>query len=472
MRSAWKTLEKANATSFKPGDRLFLEGGQRFTGTLSIGEDDAGKPGKPVTVSSYGAGRATITNPSGTALKVSVCSNLRLSNLVLTGPGRTGLNGGSGMNLVWLRDSEIDNIEVSGFQKSGIILNKCVNVKVTNAYAHDNGYAGIYSEGGCDNLYIGGCRAINNPGDPTIKDNHSGSGIFISFTKNSMVEYCEASENGWDMSCPTMGPVGIWTALSDNITIQHCISHNNKTRTGSWGGGGFDLDGGTSNSTLQYNLSYENQGAGLLICAFENTTCANNTIRYNISANDGLSANAASICIVGSARQSNIRIYNNTIYNDENRSVVVGDGQMPETFLIANNIFAMRGNASFVHAIGRATVRGNIYWNYDNTGDWDGFKSLTEWRNATGNEMLDGVQVGLNQDPLLVNPGVAIKITEPAKKSSLASYKLKPESPCINAAIDLPKTINLNHGASDFYGAKLKTGTSDVGAHEKTATGR
>jgi hypothetical protein len=236
MDQPWKTLEKVNSLSLNPGDRLLLEGGQHFTGMVSLSEKDSGRPGKPVTISSYGTGMATITNASGPAIKVSVCRNLIISNLILVGPGRTVLNGAAGMSLVWLRDSVIHHVEASGFQKGGFYLNKCVDVRLTDLHAHDNGYAGIHTEGDSERLYIARCRAINNPGDPAEKNNHSGSGIFVSFTKNSLVERCEAAENGWDMPCLTMGPVGIWTAFVDNVTVQHCISHHNKTRPGSWDG--------------------------------------------------------------------------------------------------------------------------------------------------------------------------------------------------------------------------------------------
>ena len=69
------------------------------------------------------------------------------------------------------------------------------------------------------------------------------------------IEYCKAAENGWDMPRKGNGPVGIWCACNaDRVVIQHCISHHNKSP--GLDGGGFDFDGGVTNSVMQYNYSY------------------------------------------------------------------------------------------------------------------------------------------------------------------------------------------------------------------------
>ena len=64
--------------------------------------------------------------------------------------------------------------------------------------------------------------------------------------------------------CPVkaMVPVGIWAYQSDSITIQYCYSHDNHTSEKGKDGGGFDFDGGTTNSVMQNNFSANNEGAG------------------------------------------------------------------------------------------------------------------------------------------------------------------------------------------------------------------
>ena len=135
------------------------------------------------------------------------------------------------------------------------------NLRVTNVYAHDNGFSGINVEsdgqdsGGLEgsgaksfrNLYIANCVADNNPGCPEVKNNHSGNGILIGGVTNGTIEFCEAMNNGWDMPREGNGPVGIWAYQSDSITIQYCYSHDNKTSEIGKDGGGFDFDGGITN---------------------------------------------------------------------------------------------------------------------------------------------------------------------------------------------------------------------------------
>ncbi|MGW8888417.1 hypothetical protein [Streptomyces sp. NPDC055749] len=49
---AWRTLRKADAVTYRPGDRLRLRAGARYRGSLSLDEDEAGRATKPVVVDS------------------------------------------------------------------------------------------------------------------------------------------------------------------------------------------------------------------------------------------------------------------------------------------------------------------------------------------------------------------------------------------------------------------------------------
>ena len=56
---------------------------------------------------------------------------------------------------------------------------------------------------------------------------------------------------------------------ANNVTVSHCVSHHNLNgfAPGSGtDGGGFDIDGGVSNSVFEYNYAFENQGEGYLVC--------------------------------------------------------------------------------------------------------------------------------------------------------------------------------------------------------------
>jgi hypothetical protein len=85
---------------------------------------------------------------------------------------------------------------------------------------------------------------------------HSGSGIVLGGVKRGMIEHSEAYESGGESDATeTGGPVGIWAWNSDQVTIQFCKAHDMATANNA-DGGGFDLDGATVNSVLQYNVSW------------------------------------------------------------------------------------------------------------------------------------------------------------------------------------------------------------------------
>jgi hypothetical protein len=222
---------------------------------------------------------------------------------------------------------------------------------VDNVYSHDNGYAGILVSGehgrkdASKNIVIRNCRAENNPGDPAELDNHSGNGVLVGHSTNVMIEYCTATNNGWDMPRIGNGPVGIWAYESDSVIIQHCIAYKNKTSKGAADGGGFDLDGGVTNSIIQYCLSYGNEGSGYGLFQYKGASpWYNNTIRYCISENDGGgSAAHAGIFIWNSSDDSeqlkDCYIYNNTIYNEQGAAISYESQSMNSGFRFYNNIF-------------------------------------------------------------------------------------------------------------------------------------
>lgn len=51
--SAWKTLAKASATTFQPGDRILLKAGETWSGQ-SLWPKGSGAAGKPITIDAYG----------------------------------------------------------------------------------------------------------------------------------------------------------------------------------------------------------------------------------------------------------------------------------------------------------------------------------------------------------------------------------------------------------------------------------
>src|SRR5689334_12286649 len=58
--SAWRTIGKVNQAKVVPGDSILFEGGSNFPGSLYFDQTRGGSAAQPITISSYGNGKATI----------------------------------------------------------------------------------------------------------------------------------------------------------------------------------------------------------------------------------------------------------------------------------------------------------------------------------------------------------------------------------------------------------------------------
>jgi len=366
LKKPFKSIEKVNSLKLKAGNSVLFAGKQTFAGTIKLSAV-AGTKELPIIVGSYGNGRAIINGGNENSIHAESCSWLQIKNLVVTGNGRLKGNTGSGVELRKVQNCSIDSLEASGFLWSGLKVIGGKNLRITNVYAHDNGFSGINVEsdgqdsGGLEgsgqktfhNLYIANCVAENNPGCPAVLNNHSGNGILIGGVTNGTIEYCEAMNNGWDMPREGNGPVGIWAYESDSVTIQYCYSHDNHTSEKGMDGGGFDFDGGITNSVMQNNFSTNNEGAGYGLFQYKGASVwKNNIVRNNISYNDGRKNGQAGFLmwIENGLTESisDCQIYENTVVNCYGHAVNIYQGNYPG-FNFRNNLFYLTAHSlSFV----------------------------------------------------------------------------------------------------------------------------
>ena len=492
---AWRTLEKVSDTDVPAGYHILFEGGQTFNGTLKFGAADGGTADAPIVVSSYGVGRATLDAGDGTGIEVYNVAGLELKSLDVIGSG-VETNTGTGVSLYTdlpgdgrLEHIYIDDVDVSGFLEGGLVMGGYNNetygrgfkdVRVTNSRFHDNGDSGVQSYGyweansdssdyAHEDVYIGMTEVYNNVGK-VGKGNNTGNGVVLGSVDGAVIEHSKAYNNGERNDFEDGGPVGIWAWDSNDVTIQFNESYNNKTGS-SKDGGGFDLDGGVTNSVVQYNYAHGNDGAGYLMGQFGGSRpLRNNVIRYNLSVNDGRKNGYAGIELFKAPDDtvfSDAAIYGNT--------VVIGpaEGDTPAAFKIFdwgdgirnvgvyNNIFFTQGDAEMVNLPGgdELSFVGNAY---HATGAFkiidtnDSYPSLAAWQAATGQEVHDGVKTGLETDPLLVNPD----------GEAADDFRLTGASPLIDAGFDLT-AAGLEVGPHDFYGNAVPQGAAfDMGAHE------
>jgi len=502
---AWATISKVNSSVFLPGDKLYFEGGKTFSGSIYLNSSDANNAGNIFVISSYGTGRAIINAGTSYGFYAYNTQGFSLSNLIFDGNSMS-TNTDAGVILFAdvsgdkkFGNISISNIEVKNFGSHGVRigawnnLTGYQNLALSNISVHDVKANGIQVYGYTsqtlvgwpnNNVSISNCEVYNVPGfaDPA---SHEGSGIVVSGVDGGVIQYCSAHDNGQN-NTHCGGPGGIWCWDSNNFTIQYCESYRNHKGTGC-DGLGFDLDGGMTNSILQYNYSHDNDGAGYLLGQFENARpWSNNTVRYNISENDG-KVNEGSIGLFKGpgTTMSGASIYNNTIYlspqtGNSNASAVYFQNWATDIRNVAfyNNIFVTTGGVPLINipAGYSAFFAGNIYW--PSGGSFSiryqdvNYSSLDSWRSATGNEKVNGGNKGFSKDPSLMNAGSGGTVGFGNSLASLSAYKVRSTaSPAYNAGLNLSSLYSINVGTTDFWGTALPGGNAnDIGANQYIST--
>lgn len=468
----FKSLQKINTLILKPGERIYLKGGESFTGTLTLTANGASV--KPIIITSYGSGNATIDGGNKEAIIIRG-SHFQLNNINTKGSGRKTGNTTNGISLVEASHATVENIKTEGFQKSGLEINACKNIDIKNVYAGDNGFCGIYIIGSKEkrskNILVKDCKAENNPGDPTNFDNHSGNGILAGWSDSVTIDHCTATNNGWDMPRVGNGPVGIWAYESNYVTIQYCISYRNKTAEGAKDGGGFDFDGGVTNSVIQYCLSYENEGAGHGLFQYAGASLwYNNVVRYCVSINDAVTTEGSGGFFVwnnsgDSTQLADCIIHNNVVYSTHAAAVRFEAESLNKNFLFCNNIFIGAGQIVNGPSSGEKFI-GNAWWNANKEIKFRGYNNLAAWADATGQEKLNGQMAGKQIDPLLTGPFIT-SITDPYKLNLLTGYTLQPGSSLKNSGLNLSTLFKIPFPSHDFFGNPVPRGNNpELGINE------
>lgn len=126
--SAWNLISSVNNFVFSPGDSLLFEGNFSYTGNLEFDALDANNPNNPFYIGSYGNGIATIQTltTAKCGFKATNTQGFILKNLIFQGPGVAIASNSDGVLFYtdlpsgYLRNIELNNIEVSGFGYCGI----------------------------------------------------------------------------------------------------------------------------------------------------------------------------------------------------------------------------------------------------------------------------------------------------------------------------------------------------------------
>ncbi|MFG2690858.1 right-handed parallel beta-helix repeat-containing protein [Streptomyces sp. NPDC048405] len=483
--AAWRSLARADRARLQPGDRLLLEGGARFTGTVTLGRDEAGDAGRPVTLGSYGGGRATLVATHTPGVSVHDTAGVEIRDLTLTGPGarRTGE---AGVNLRAdtkgdhdRRHVTVENVDVSGFRVGVAVgATRAVgdgggfrDVTVRRADLHGNRDAGLLTYGPAfdpkhpayahEDVVLEAVRAHDNAGDPTAVRRHTGNGIVLGGVRDATVRDSSAHDNGGRSAHKApAGPVGVWAYDSTRVLIEHNSAYRNHTGS-KVDGGGFGLDSNVSHSTVQYNTSFHNDGSGYYVySATGNGAHVDNTIRWNISADDGRKLPRHGALTVYGSHVRDLSIYQNTVTMSRSPG---GPGTVvllrPDNSGVSlrNNLFVSDGDplvsADEALATDQVVFQGNQY--HAASGPWrvqwgkDRYPDLAAWRSATGQERVNGDPSGTSADPCPAG-GALPDVGKPADVRLLTPR-------CPQPGLDLHARFDVDPSDADLLGRPAPT---------------
>ena len=453
--AAWKTLEKVNATTFRPGDRILLRSSSVWRGQLW--PKGSGTERYPITLDMYGGGVKPVINGDALFEDAVLLKNQEyweIENLEITNTGRepavrrgvhVALENFGEAHHIYLRSLTIHDVNgVDNVKPNGGINytsvgdhkpSRFVDLRLENNDIYHVERSGIF--GWSDRWERSKWYASL---DVVVRGNQlhdiGGDGIVVVATDGALIEHnvvAHANQRSEGYN------VAIWAWSADNTAIQYNEAYGTK---GQRDGEGFDSDWNSRNTVIQYNYSHDNDGGFLLICnegGHNSEESAGNTgtvVRYNISQND----RTRGINIAGPVKDS--LIYNNTIYVGPDRKVdllLFSDWHgWSESSHFYNNIFYAAGAARFSYAISRASDGAYVAAR----GFGESNDNLFDANIYYGMEVPGNDPHALTVDPLLVAPGQGSM-----GRLSLYGYRLLPASPAKKTGRFIEKS-----GGHDFWG--------------------
>lgn len=499
---AWQSTNKVNSFTFPQGSLVYFEGGQTFTGCLTFNSVNVpnSSASTPFRVYSYGTGQATIrsncTGDYSAAITADNVHGFRLNNIKIVNGSTTaaGVLLHNQASSTPTQSIVIQNSQITGFNTpsgssstfgGGIqILGYAVNGNngpLNDVKILDNRIFGA-SKTSTDGVAVGGWgygRNITNVlvDGNTIYNlgmlpNTVGGAITTGGWNGAIVQHNKIHDIGANVtSCG--GTSGILAYAANNIAIRYNEVYNVEPYPSYISGcdwDGIDLDGGVSNSVVEYNYTHDNAGNGLLayVDSPNGMTWGPNTFRYNISENDdNIKAQGGLMGVVPRAPTGALSIYGNTFFtNNSQRTKSTASacfffgysgGTWAAGSQIKDNICYMdnrdqygRSGQLYYNPNGQTgmPISNNLYYT-TNTPSW-------RWGSTTYTGFAAWQAAGLETnprwgDPLFTTPGGGNTCTwTPASGTGPQpcpqAYTLKAGSPALGAGVPVS-----NNGGLDYY---------------------
>jgi hypothetical protein len=479
VADAWKSLGKVNHVAFQPGDQILFESGGVWNGQLL--PQGSGSAGKPIIMSSYGGDARPVINlgkAEGAGIRLTNQSGWEISNMEITsgappalGIGRQGIvavarGNNQKIQHIVIRNCFIHDVwgqlggktQYVGYNSTAIQVRASgTNASLDDVLVENNRIerfdkVGIVVASGT----LGSTSGVVVRGN--VMDNLGGDGIIVGGGTGAMIEYNVVRRSCLRSGYPDLPGGEKWWPHTAAIWIQHTTAtvmqfnevYDSGRQPRNGDGEAYDFDFGCKRCICQYN--YSNSNHGLLLIMYDAT---GNIARYNISENDQTHL----IQLQCAISEKNL-IHNNVFYVDYGTADIDffcgDDGSKDKKALgasMVNNIFYATGQGRFrtVYTSGSAWVR-----KFDETVKlpkkpktlFNHNLYFGPWKNGLPDDAEKIVS-----DPMFIAPG-----TGGEGLGSLGGYRLKPESPAIDAG--MPITGN---GGRDFYGNPVDDGAIDIG---------
>lgn len=505
--SPWNNLATVNSQTFAPGDSLLFDRGTTCTGSFVF--SSSGTSTSRITIDAYGTGALPAIDGTGQnrAVKLLDTSYVTLQNMEIKNSRVWGIllttdhdapavgitlanlvvhhvTGGdyTAMNAKWTglvvfapgMIVEPDMTKGSGTYDRNSYFS---NVLVDNVQAYDTTlWAGIFVWGvqiDQDFQWARDCvnQAVQSRGitiqNSTVHNTY-GDGIAEYCSQNGTLQSNVVYQSGMQPAPVTTGtPVGLWWWSSENMLGQLNESYDNHSP--GVDGGGYDIDYGSTNSTMQYNYGHENSTYCTSVFGYSGPTTTS-IVRYNVCAGDGTvhtylkngtvttmpGDSEIYVCTWGGGKLVNTWIYNNTFYIDstgQSAGVInfcnSGQGGDSESGGIFKNNLVTSTIPNVLGDVGTLNHRARDYNLYYYTGG-----TFTD-----PNPEAHGIY---NQNPLVNGFGYD------TTGRPTTQWTLQSGSPAINHGTNACTGLSgCTVGTRDFFGNAIPLGgTFDIGADE------
>ncbi|MEV0115599.1 right-handed parallel beta-helix repeat-containing protein [Streptomyces sp. NPDC050844] len=400
--TAWRSLQKASAHTYAPGEKLLLRRGTSCTGVLA--PKGAGAAGAPVLIDAYGSGKAKPriqANGARAALHLINTEQWEIRNLDLsnTGPATT-TERRAGLYVQLTDYGTADHFVVDGVDvhdvngadfkdpdPSGGILfvvqgsttpTRFNDLRVEDSTVRHVDRTGIGTMStwgsGTDadaELLSSGVEFVRNKAYDV-----GGDGIVIHETRKARVEHNYV--DGFNMRSAGYN-AGIWAWESQDALYQYNeVTGGHGTRDSM----AYDIDGGNVRNTYRYNYSHDNEGGFLLVCNATDKTSDANRIHDNISVNDRNTTSPYAVISVVCGAATDTQVYRNTVVTDRaDTALVSNNGPTGVTF--RDNVFVGAPGAGSPIKDTVSTFSNNLYWRTAQPRDASGVNADPRFTDST-----------------------------------------------------------------------------------------